>query len=46
LQHEREKQPTMTFDAKASGEVNDPFGEERAAISKLMQRRALSVRDV
>jgi len=35
-QYDGDKRPTMIFGTKASGQENDPFGEERAAISKLM----------
>lgn len=35
-QYESGKRPTMIFGTKASGEENDPFGEERAAIEALM----------
>ncbi len=35
-QYDAEKRPTMMFGTKASALENDPFGEERAAIEKLM----------
>jgi hypothetical protein len=31
-----EKRPTMTFGTKASSQEDDSFGQERAAIAKLM----------
>lgn len=35
-QYDADKHPTMMFGTKASGQESDPFGEERAAIEKLM----------
>ena len=35
-QYDVEKHPTMVFGTKASGQENDPFGEELSAIEKLM----------
>jgi para-nitrobenzyl esterase len=35
-QYEAEKRPTMIFGTRASGQENDPLGEERAAIEALM----------
>lgn len=35
-QYDADKRPTMIFGTKGSGQQNDPFAEERAAIEKLM----------
>lgn len=35
-QYDAATRPTMIFDTRASGQENDPFGEERAAIEGLM----------
>jgi len=35
-QYDADKRPTMIFGTKASGQEHDPFGEERAAIAKLL----------
>jgi para-nitrobenzyl esterase len=35
-QYDAATRPTMIFDTKGSGQQSDPFGEERAAIEKLM----------
>jgi para-nitrobenzyl esterase len=35
-QYDGDKRPTMVFGTTASGQAHDPFGEERAAIAKLM----------
>jgi para-nitrobenzyl esterase len=35
-QYDGDRRPTMIFGTRASGQENDPFGEERAAIERLM----------